>query len=70
VFLSLEVARIEPETILEAIDLHRLHHFALWDCLILECAVATGCSKLYTEDLTHGQTIRGVEIVDPFAGGG
>ena len=66
VLLSLDVARIEPATILDAVDLHRLHAFSLWDCLVLECAAAAGCSVVDTEDLTHGQVVRGVEVVDPF----
>jgi predicted nucleic acid-binding protein len=66
VLLSMEVVRIEPETILDAIDLHRLHGFSPWDCLVLECAAVSGCSSLCTEELQHGQTVRGVRIVDPF----
>lgn len=66
IFRSLEVVRIEARTILEAIDLHRLRGFSLWDCLVLECAAVSGCTVVYTEDLQHGQTVRGVRIEDPF----
>ena len=66
VLRSLDVVRIESDTILDAIDLHRMHGFSLWDSLVLECAAVSGCSILYTEDLQDGQTVRGLTIVDPF----
>ena len=31
----MEVILIRPSTILAAIDLHRLHQFSLWDCLVV-----------------------------------
>lgn len=67
IFLCLEVVRIEAASILEAVDLSRLHGFSLWDCLILEAAAVSGCTVVYTEDLHHGQVVRGVEVVNPFA---
>ncbi len=39
----------------------------LLGCLIVAAAARSGASKLYTEDLNHGQKILGVEIVNPFA---
>src|SRR5262245_6864023 len=40
---------------------------SFWDALIVVAAAGSGASKLYTEDLNHGQKILGVEIVNPFA---
>lgn len=65
-FARFEVALETPEDILAAIDLHRLRGYSLWDCLILRAAIKSGCRRLYSEDLQHGQYIDGVEIVNPF----
>jgi predicted nucleic acid-binding protein len=54
---------------------HLIHHaFALqgryqisyWDSAILAAAVELGCTKLYTEDLNHGQTYESVSVINPF----
>jgi predicted nucleic acid-binding protein len=52
--------------ILAAIDLHRLHGFSFWDCLVLRSAKQAGCSVLFTEDLQKQREIDGVSIVNPF----
>ncbi len=62
----LEIACIEHQDILQAIDLHRLNCFSFWDSLIVGMARKTGCSILYSEDMQHGQQIGGVKIVNPF----
>ena len=53
--------------ILAAIDLHRLHSFSFWDCLVLRSAKQAGCSVLFTEDLQKQREVDGVQIVNPFA---
>ena len=40
--------------------------FSWWDSLIVAAALQKGCSRLYTEDLQHGQTIDGLTIINPF----
>ena len=62
----LEVVVIRPELVLTAIDLHRLHSFSLWDALVIACASAGNCARLFSEDMQHGQTIAGVRIENPF----
>lgn len=52
--------------LLGAIDLHRLHRLSFWDAMIVRCALAAGCTRLYTEDLQHGWRIEGLEVIDPF----
>jgi predicted nucleic acid-binding protein len=65
-FAAMHVVRIGIENILAAIDLHRLHQLSLWDALIVSCAAASGCDRVLTEDLQHGQVISGVKIENPF----
>jgi predicted nucleic acid-binding protein len=39
---------------------------SLWDALIVAAARASGATELLTEDLTHGQDLQGLRIVNPF----
>ncbi len=42
--------------------------WSFYDSLIVSAAVAGDCAVLYTEDLQHGRTIRGMKIQNPFVG--
>jgi predicted nucleic acid-binding protein len=39
---------------------------SFYDSLIVSSAITGGCAVLLTEDLQHGQRIRGIEIRNPF----
>lgn len=58
----------EPKTedVLSAVNLHQEARISFWDAMILQSASKLGCETLYSEDLNPGQTIAGVEIVNPF----
>jgi predicted nucleic acid-binding protein len=66
IYSTLRVFRPAVDDLLAAIDLNRLHQLSIWDALIVRAAMASGCRILYTEDLQHGRSFDGVEIVDPF----
>jgi predicted nucleic acid-binding protein len=36
------------------------------DACIVASALGTGCERLYSEDLQHGQRIESVTVIDPF----
>jgi predicted nucleic acid-binding protein len=59
--------QIDVDAILAATDLEERHQLALWDALIVVAARRAGATRLFTEDLNHGQIIEGVRIVNPFA---
>jgi predicted nucleic acid-binding protein len=40
--------------------------FRIYDACIIASAALAGCGTLYTEDMSHGQVIEGVRIVNPF----
>jgi predicted nucleic acid-binding protein len=40
--------------------------FSFWDSAIIVAALAIGCDRLYTEDLTDGQVVDGLTVVNPF----
>ena len=37
-----------------------------WDSMIIAAAKKGGCKTIYSEDLSNGQIIAGVQIVNPF----
>ena len=65
-FLNWEVVVNDGEGILEAISLQQRYNLSFWDALIVEAALESGCSFLYSEDLNPGQKIRGVQLKNPF----
>lgn len=66
VLSRLDVVILGVEDVLAAIDLHRLHGFAIWDALVIRAALNAGCRILYSEDLQEGRRIDGLEVVNPF----
>jgi predicted nucleic acid-binding protein len=50
----------------EAIGVQGETRFSWYDSLIVASALRLGCKTLFTEELQHGQTIRGLMITDPF----
>jgi predicted nucleic acid-binding protein len=63
----LDTVVIRPDMIVAAIDLHRLHSLSFWDALVVKAASVAGCGRLLSEDLSEGQLIDGVRIVNPFS---
>ena len=49
-----------------ALEIKAQHGFSYWDSAIVAAARALGCQELLSEDLSHGQQIGGVTIVNPF----
>jgi len=58
------------QVIREAIGLSVSLRLSFWDALIVAAASRARATRLYTEDLQHGQVILGVEIVNPFRDSG
>ncbi len=62
-----EVVQVTPRIIRGALDLHQTRSLSFYDALLVEAARIAGCDTLYSEDLTTGEVIDGVKIVNPFA---
>lgn len=60
--------RIMPSLALyrRGLDLQSRYGFSFYDALIVAVALESGCTRLYTEDLQHGQKIDGLIIENPF----
>jgi len=61
----LETVVVSPTLIKEAIDCSLINRLSFWDALIVVTAESAHCDILWTEDLNHGQVIRGVLIENP-----
>ena len=48
------------------IELQARYGYGFYDSLIIAAAQEMGCSKLFSEDLHHGQAIDGLTITNPF----
>ena len=60
--------RIQPSAALyaRALDVQERYKFGFHDALIVAAALETGCPRLFSEDLQHGQRIEGLTIKNPF----
>ena len=57
---------VDATTIEGAWRLEDRYSLSWWDALIVSAAQVAGCRHLLTEDLSHGQELDGVQVVDPF----
>ena len=66
---SIPEQRIVPFTktiTAKTLQIHQDAHFSFWDSLILATAMLSDCEYVLTEDLSHGQTIEHLRIINPF----
>ena len=49
-----------------ALDLSERWQYSFYDSLIIASALQASCTILYSEDLQHEQTIKSLQIIDPF----
>ena len=60
--------RVNPTAVLyqTAMSLQGRYGFSFYDSLIVAAALEAGCTRLYSEDLQHGQQGHRLTIVNPF----
>lgn len=49
-----------------SLDIQARYRYGFYDALIIAAARDAGCSRLYSEDLQHGQRLEGLTIENPF----
>ena len=62
-----DVITLTPAVILDAFRVAERYRLGLYDGQIVAAALACGARRLYTEDMHHGLSIDGLELVSPFA---
>ena len=60
--------QVNPTAVLyqTAMSLQGRYGFSFYDSLIVAAALEAGCTRLYSEDLQHGQQVQRLTIVNPF----
>ena len=53
--------------IIRAIHLQRRYQLSWWDAMIVNSAIRSGCTTLWSEDLNAGQSYESVTVRNPFA---
>ncbi len=49
-----------------ALQIRQKYGFSFWDSAVIAAARALGCDRVYTEDLSQGQVVEGLRVIDPF----
>ncbi|MEO7851006.1 MAG: PIN domain-containing protein, partial [Rubrivivax sp.] len=61
------VVPADAASVLRGLKLSQRYGLSAWDGLIVQAALDSGCTTLYTEDLQAGQRFGQLEVVNPFA---
>lgn len=61
-----DVHRPAVDSILSAIRIQNRHHISFWDALIIQSACELGCTTIWSEDLSPGQSYDSVTVINPF----
>jgi len=64
--LKWEIVINDGVAVLEAIELLLEYGYSFWDSLIIEVSIKGRAEILLSEELSHGQAIQGVTIMNPF----
>ena len=67
---KLATARVvgsNSDFVLDALRLSQRFQLSVWDALIVQAALAAGCTTLFTEDMQAGQRFGELEVVNPFS---
>ena len=54
------------ELLTVGLEVRERYGFSFYDSLIVAGALQSGCTRLYSEDLQHGQRIGALTVEDPF----
>lgn len=66
-FTRFTVQDITVPIVRASLRLRARYGFSYWDCAIVEAARALGCDVVLSEDLSDGQDLDGLRIVNPFS---
>ena len=67
---SMKVVPVDYDTVVFAVAMQKRHGVSYWDALILAAAELSGCSVVYSEDLSHEQRYGDLVVRNPFAASG
>jgi predicted nucleic acid-binding protein len=65
-WLRFPIQSVTVAVMSDALEIKAAHRLSYWDAAIVAAARALGCGEVLSEDMSHGQTVAGVRIVNPF----
>ena len=65
-FRNMEIVAVDLELIEQAIDIGLVSRLSFWDSMIIAAAEKARCDFVFSEDLSAGQSYRGVVVLNPF----
>lgn len=66
VLAAFEVVATHANLVLDAHELAQTEQLSWFDALIVEAAIRSRCTKLFTEDMSHGRKFSGLTVCNPF----
>ena len=66
VLAAFEVVATDANLVLDAHELAQDEQLSWFDALIVEAAIRSRCTKLFTEDMSHGRKFSGLTVCNPF----
>jgi len=60
------IIELDLNILLTASTLRTKYLFSFWDSLIIASALSVNVNQLYSEDMQHGFTVEGLQIINPF----
>ncbi len=66
-YAQFEVIQVTPAIIRVGLDLHQTRSLSFYDAIVVASAQTAGCGFLFTEDMSTGETVGTVRILNPFA---
>lgn len=63
------IVQVDPDLIVRAGERTARELASFWDALIVETALAAGATRLFSEDMQHGQKISSLIVENPFLSG-
>ena len=65
-YFSWQVVINDLQIIFQASEIEEAYRISFWDALIVSAAYSKNVATIITEDLNHGQYIKGIFIQNPF----
>lgn len=65
-FSRFAVQEVTLPIVFASLELKARFGLSYWDCAIIEAARAAGCDVVLSEDMSDGQDLDGISVVNPF----
>ncbi|PRP66106.1 PIN domain-containing protein [Nonlabens agnitus] len=60
------VLNVSIDTVKKGLELYDTYSLSFYDSLIISSALESNCKVFFSEDMNHGESIAGLQIINPF----